>query len=443
MVCPVLKLLQNYLSNRKQRAILNGSLTDFSTIESQGSVLGPLLFLTYVNDFEKNIKSNVKCFANHFAYQWKVEFNPDPSKQTTELIFSCKNPRPNHPPFFFNGTPVTNVKEHKHLGLILDSQLSFDKHANEKITNVKKGIGIIKHLSRFLPLKALDQMYKTLIRPHLDYCDIIYHIPPLNSPSTSGVTLSSLLEKAERTQCQAALAITGTWQSSSRTKLYEELGWASLSDRRCSRRILQIHKISNNITPVYLKEKLRLLRTPMYRITNQNNFHEINCKISKYKNSFFPSAVSIWSKMIADFQDIPSFSSIRAHTPSPIRPKIKNTFGIHDPLGLRYLFQLRVHLSPLNQHKKCHNFSTPSDICECKYGIEDTNHYLSECPLFTLQRATLEVNVIGIQQNNNLNNLANDPELYFYGHFSLHHIDNKRILLATIQYVKNTWRFLT
>ena len=57
-----------------------------------------------------------------WAYQWKLEFNPDPSKQATELLFSCKKSRPNHPPLFFNGTPVTNVKEHKHLGLILDSK---------------------------------------------------------------------------------------------------------------------------------------------------------------------------------------------------------------------------------------------------------------------------------------------------------------------------------
>ena len=159
------------------------------------------------------------------------------------------------------------------------------------------------------------------------------------------------MEKVERTQYQAALAITVSWQGSSRTKLYEELGWESQSDRRWSRRILQIHKIRNNIRPVYLKEKLPPLRTPMYRITNQNNFREINCKTSRYKNSFFPNAVIIWNKMITDFQDIPSFSSIRAHILSLIRPKIKSTFGIHDHLGLRHLFQSRVHLSPLNQHK--------------------------------------------------------------------------------------------
>ena len=172
----LIKLFENYLNNRKQCVVLNGSCSDYSTIESgvpQGSVLGPLLFLIYINDLERNIKSNINLFAddtmlfstvkdpiisandlnhdldiiNQWAHQWKMEFNPDPTKQATEVLFSCKKSSPNHPQLIFNGTFVEKVNEHKHLGLILDSTLSFKKHLNEKIVKAKMNIGIIKYLS--------------------------------------------------------------------------------------------------------------------------------------------------------------------------------------------------------------------------------------------------------------------------------------------------------
>ena len=82
-----------------------------------------------------------------WAYQWKMEFNPDPSKQATEVVFSCKKSSPNHPQLVFNGTIVEKVNSHKHLGLILDSRLSFEKHINEKIIKAKKNVGVLKYLS--------------------------------------------------------------------------------------------------------------------------------------------------------------------------------------------------------------------------------------------------------------------------------------------------------
>ena len=467
----LLKLFQNYLNNRKQRVVINGFQADYSNIESgvpQGSVLGPLLFLIYINDLERNIKSNVKFFAddtmlfsivndpilsaselnhdlnviNQWAYQWKMEFNPDPNKQATELLFSCKRNSPNHPSLFFNGTVVPKVTEQKHLGLILDSKLSFERHINEKIIKAKKGIGIIKYLSKFLPLRTLDQMYKALIRSHLDYCDIIYHIPALKSQTNLGVTLNSLMEKVERTQYLASLAITGTWQGSNRSKLYEELGWESLSDRRWCRRILQIHKIKNNTTPSYLKDKLPPNRRPLYRSTNSHTFHGIRCKTSRYMNSFLPDAINSWNNIITNFQNNPTFTSLKAHILSLIRPKIKSTFGVHDPLGLPYLFQLRVNLSPLRSHKRHHNFAdTPSEICECDQGVECTRHFIFECPRYANHRATLAVSVIDILQRNNLNHLGNQLELYLYGHPSLNLVDNRQILLSTIKYIKDTKRF--
>ena len=113
-----------------------------------------------------------------WAHQWKMAFNPDPNKQAVELIFSHKKTKPIHPPLFFNGVIVKPVDKHKHLGLTFDSKLTFTYHINEKIAIAKKGIGIIKYLSSFTPIKTLDQIYKMFVRPHLDYCNVIYQIPP-------------------------------------------------------------------------------------------------------------------------------------------------------------------------------------------------------------------------------------------------------------------------
>ena len=145
-------------------------------------------------------------------------------------------------------------------------------------------------------------MYKALVRSHLDYCDAIYHIPASNSQIDLGVTLNSLMEKVERTQYQADLAITGTWQGTNRSKLYEELGWETLSDPRWCRRILQIHKIEKYKTPSYLRDKLPPHRRPLCRLNNSNTFQEIRCK----------TASSPWNNMISNFQDIPTFISLKS-----------------------------------------------------------------------------------------------------------------------------------
>ena len=334
----LLKLFQNYLSNRRQCVVvLNGSHSNHSGIESgvpHGSVLGPLLFLIYINDLESSIKSNIKFFAddtmlfsavkdplisandlNHdldticrWAHQWKLEFDPDPMKQANEVLFSCKKSIPYHPRLTFNRSVVTKVNEQKHLGLVLNSDLPFGKHLNEKIIKAKKNLGIIKHLLSFLPLNSLDQMYKALVRSHLDYCDIIYYIP--SKQNQLGELLSTLMEKAEKIQYQAALAITGAWQGFSRSNLYDELGWESLSDRHWCRRILHIHKIVND-APYYIKNKLPRFRRPLYSLIDINTFHGIRCKSDRYTNSFFPDGVNSWNNVISHFKTIPSMDISR------------------------------------------------------------------------------------------------------------------------------------
>ena len=74
---------------------------------------------------------------------------------------------------FFNGSEVVVKTEHKHLGMILDSKLSFQSHVREAIIKARKGIGIIRFLSKYVSRDVLDRIYKLYVRPHLDYGDII------------------------------------------------------------------------------------------------------------------------------------------------------------------------------------------------------------------------------------------------------------------------------
>ena len=132
---------------------------------------------------------------NQWAFQWKMYFNPDPNKQATELLFSCKKATVDHPNLIFNGSPVEKVNQHKHLDLILQPNLCFVKHLHEKMIKAKKNIGIIHNLNSFLPLKTLNLMYKTLVRS-LDYCDIIYHIPATIHQRPLGTSFTSYYGKS-------------------------------------------------------------------------------------------------------------------------------------------------------------------------------------------------------------------------------------------------------
>ena len=104
-------------------------------------------------------------------------FNPNLTKQAQEVIFSRKTVKPFHPHVFFNEVPVESSVSQKHLGLHQDQKLEFSKHINEKISKTQKGISVIKKLYNILPRTALLIIYKSFVRPHLDYGDIVYDQP--------------------------------------------------------------------------------------------------------------------------------------------------------------------------------------------------------------------------------------------------------------------------
>ena len=174
-----------------------------------------------------------------------MQFNPEKSKQAVQVIFSHKSPKLPHPPAVFNQAEVPVVKEHKHLGMILDSKLDFSAHVKEAIVKARRGIGMIHHMAKYVSRDVRDQIYKLYVRLHLDYSHIIYHKP--DPEFTHDMT-----KRLERIQYSAALAVSGAWRSTNIDRLYEELGWESIYYRRWYRRLCHFFKLTMNRSPTYL-----------------------------------------------------------------------------------------------------------------------------------------------------------------------------------------------
>ena len=310
----------------------------------QGSILGPLLFLIYISHMPYGLQSNPKHFADdtslfatvkdittstvglnndltkisEWAVQWKMNFNPDPSKQAQELLFSRKISSKPYPSLYFNDNPVHQVQLQKHLGLFLHIQCILIK--------THKIIGMIRKLQPIIPRAALLTIYKSFLRPHLDYGDVIY----------DRAFNESFQNKLESVQYDAALAITGAIRGPSREKLYQELGLESLKSRRWYRKMCLLFKLKKNKYPSYLFDIIpKVLSTRTTR--NHNNIPLFNVKHEYFRNSFFPSTVIEWNKLDNNIRNSESVSAFKKQILKFIRPSPNSTFNVHNSHGIKLL----------------------------------------------------------------------------------------------------------
>ena len=94
-----------------------------------------------------------------------------------EVLFSRKMSKVIHPSLIFNGKYVSRSEAHKHLGLMFYTKLSFGMHLKGKFSIINNGIDFLRKLRHSILRKPLQSVYKTFLRPHLDYCDVIYDKP--------------------------------------------------------------------------------------------------------------------------------------------------------------------------------------------------------------------------------------------------------------------------
>ena len=463
----MLNILSNFLSDRKQRVTIDGQFSAWANIEAgvpQGSLLGPLLFLIYIDDLINVVDSDIRIFAddtfifkividenssgelnrdlwniNDWATKWKMSFNPDIKKQAVEVIFSDKRRKLVFTPLLFNNIPVKTVSETKHLGMVLDSKLSFDSHMNEKLTKANQGLGIMKHLKKWVPHNTLEVIYKMYVRPHLDYGDIVY------DSSDACNTPNSIAKKVENIQYGAAKIILGAWHGTSREKLYDILGWESLLDRRKLRKLCLLYEIENNMSPNYLQVTLDAQKySENSRFFNKGIFKEIICNNKKFKLSFFPSVIKDWNSLDAAIKQSKSKNIFKNRLLNKIRPKKKIYFGISSNQKVSFITMLRTGLSPLRSHKFRHNFLDTSDpYCPNCGNVEDPRHFLLHCTSYTSSRTALLQNVSALLKFN-ISSLSDQKiiKIFLYGDDKLNFEENTMILNEVIKFITTTGRFV-
>lgn len=457
----LLSLLGNFLENRRQRVVLNGKSSQWAQISAgvpQGSVLGPLFFLVYINDIVENVNCDVKIFADDtslfsvvkdenktaddlnrdlervrlWAWQWKMKFNAD---KTEEVIFSSKRLKPTHPPLFLGSDEVTVKAEHKHLGMILDSKLDFQSHIKEAIVKARRGIGMIRYLSKYVSRAVLDQIYKLYVRPHLDYGDIIYH------RDDPGMQLN-FTRRLEQTQYSAALAVTGAWRGTSRNRLYDELGWETLYHRRWYRRLCHFFKLVGSHSPEYLFSEIPPERQILYNLRNPRVYDQNIVRTVRFSNTYFQSTLHEWNLLDDEIKNSRSISEFKQKLLQIIKPVTNSMYNISDIDGVRYLTKIRLKFSALNEHKFRHRFDCINPCCACGEAVEDNEHFLLHCPRFDTMRRDLLGQLSDIP-GIDITSMDSKSlcQLLLFGSNNLTVVANRIILEASMAYLKATKRF--
>ena len=234
----LLAWITDYLSNRMQRVVLNGQHSCWKTIDAgvpQGSVLGPLLFLLYINDITSQIRNvNIRLFAddtclfidvddrintalrlekdletiNLWGKQWLVDFAPE---KTKSLIISNKRDAYKNRSVKFGGHPVEEVTEHTYLGLLFTSKMSWNSHINNVAIKTRKKMNLMIPLKFKLDRKSLEIMLNSFVISSMSYAIEIW-----------GCTYDSQLLKLEQIIVDSMRLLTG---ATNIANLYNDTGW--------------------------------------------------------------------------------------------------------------------------------------------------------------------------------------------------------------------------
>ena len=195
----ILEWVKDYLIGRTQTVLVNGERSDTAPVISgipQGTCLGPLLFVIYINDLLDDIESDGFLFADdtkifrkitsagdsvtlqadidrleNWSKKWLLRFHPD--KCHVLSLGKIENTVHTHR-YSICGREMEHVGEEKDLGVVIDSELSFDEHISAKVNKANAMVGLIRRAFSYLDPKMFLKLYTAFVRPHLEYAVAVW-----------------------------------------------------------------------------------------------------------------------------------------------------------------------------------------------------------------------------------------------------------------------------
>ena len=394
------------LGGRKQRVVINGKESGWRDINAgvpQGSILGPLLFLIFVDDLVDDLNCEPFMYADdtsllktlnsqtsiddvntdlqlisNWAAQWRVTFN---AAKTEYIIFSKKLIRPPPLPLSFNGIMINKVSSHCHLGIWLSENMSWNKHINEIIKKTSTSINLLKRMSRSIGRKTKLAIYKSYIRPKLEYCSFVYN----------GNLTKDLIDDLEHVQRQAVITAVNAYRHTSHEKLLLETGIEQLLTRRRYFGLCQMYKIIHGLTPRYLSDILPpyVESSTPYQLRNAQDFVIPRTNKNYVRLSFFWSMLYNWNTLDHDVRQSSSLQIFKNTLRDAKFYKPNKIFDIYTPKSSVHHARMRMGLSGLNAHRKKYNFIPFNNCPLCGHKPEDSIHYFFKCPYFAMPRQEL------------------------------------------------------
>tara|TARA_B110000881_G_C18538833_1_gene497307 strand:+ start:57 stop:1292 length:1236 start_codon:yes stop_codon:yes gene_type:complete len=312
-----------FLENRTQQVILDGTTSTSAPVLSgvpQGSVLGPLLFLLFINDLPDCISAGTtaRLFADdcilyrtintdedasllqqdldnlqQWENDWHMSFHPE----KCQVIHVSNKRKLIKKPYVIHNHTLEEVDSAKYLGVNIHKNLSWNHHINSITNKANSTRAFLQRNIYQCPRKTKELCYKTLVRPILDYSSIIW------DPSTA-----NNIKKLEMVQRRYARFIFGEYRTtSSVTAMVNQLKWTSLQERRAQAKAAMIYRITNNLVDVP-----HTFLTPTVALRGHSSRYLVPfARTDIYRYSFFPDSIRIWNRLPQDLVNRTSLDSFR------------------------------------------------------------------------------------------------------------------------------------